>query len=304
MSDYDKALERYDLALNEYENKPVNVDKARIQYAIGLLYKTKGNLDETIQWYSDAIGTLNSLSESDEIESDLSYVHYLRGNAYLENRDLERALLDCDDCISHWIKNGLQGKCTLASMMCLKGRIYMASWYGTHSPFPVHGGIDLGVSWLDAMKCFEYALGLNRMRFRFANSEEVLSGNSAMVKSYIDFEFSGVKYVSKLKGLEESFGNNYWIIENPDAETAMILNNRSTLLFMIGLDDATFLNEAEVNSEIALQIYNDLPADEREGIQNTYYTLAQIALEPVHIKMTSKIIAKEITARKIISSLS
>lgn len=101
MSDYDNALIRYNEALDEYENKPVTVDKARIQYAIGLLYKRKGNLKEAIQWYTDAVGTLNSFKEkSSEIYNELCYVHYLRGSAYLNNRDLERAILDCRDCFT------------------------------------------------------------------------------------------------------------------------------------------------------------------------------------------------------------
>lgn len=278
MSDYENALQRYHNALDEYENNPVSVDKARIQYAIGLLYKKKGNLEEAIQWYSDSIGTLNSLTESDKIENELSYIYYLRGNAYLENRDLERAQLDCKDCFAYLNPNVSQEKCTYASALCLKGRIYMASYYGTHSEYQVNGGVDLGVSWLDAMDCFEEALGWNGMRLCFANSEDVFSGNNTTVKSFKNIEFSGVTLVSKTGNSKLNLGDYYWLIKNPDAETAAILNYRATLLLMVGIESAFYLNEAEVNSEIALQIYNDLPADKREGIQDTYFNLAMITL--------------------------
>lgn len=287
MGDYDNTLERYAKALDEYENKPVNVDKARIQYAIGIVYKQKGNLKEAIQWYSDAIGTLNSLKEStetdldnielEEIESELSYNYYLRSNAYLDDRDLERAMMDLDDCFNYLVDSS-NAKFTYASALCLQGRIYMASYYGTHSPYPVNGGTDLGVGWFDAMCCFDDALENEGMRLRFVkNRENGFSGSTAAV---IAFKYVDIDMAAKLIFGLEDFGDGCWVIENPDAETAMILNLRSTLLLMIwtGCEYEFFLNEAEANSEIALQIYDDLPANERNGIQDTYYNLSLIAL--------------------------
>lgn len=278
MGEFVNALERYNMALDEYEYKPVNVDKARIQYAIGLTHKKKGNLGVAIQWYLDAIGTLNSLAESEEIRLERSYVQYLRGNAYLDSRDLERAQLDCDDCLAYLSLNESNEKCTYATALCLKGRIYTASYYGTHSKYPVHGGVDLGVSWLDAMNCFEDALGWNGMRLRTANSEVFSSGNNSAVKSFKDIEFSGLTMVYEPIGFEMHLGDYYWLIENPDAETAAILNYRSTLLLIAGLESAQYLNEAEAESEIALRIYNDLQADRRDGIQYTYFNLATAVL--------------------------
>ncbi|MCH5193834.1 MAG: tetratricopeptide repeat protein [Oscillospiraceae bacterium] len=287
MGDYDNTLERYTKALDEYEDKPVNVDKARIQYAIGIVYNQKGNLKEAIQWYSDAIGTLNSLKESaeinqdeielEEIKNELSYNYYLRGNAYVDDCDLERAMLDLYDCYNYLIYSS-NAKCTYSSALCLHGRIYMASYYGTHSQYPVHGGTDLGVSWFDAMYCFDDALENEGMRLRFVKDRENgFSGSTAAVKAYKYADFN--KKANLVFDLPD-FGEECWIIENPDAETAMILNLRAKLLMMIGIGDesSSYLDEAEVNSKIALQIYNDLPSNERNGIQDTYYNLSQIAL--------------------------
>lgn len=280
MGNYENALSRYEDAWEEYKsNAHAKVDKARIQYAIGLTYKRYGNLDKAIEWYTDAIGTLNSSSppKSDEIDDELGYVHYLRGNAYLENRDLERALLDCENCFKYLDKMGFGGKYTYASVLCLKGRIYTSSYYGTHSPYPVHGGVDLDVSWLDAMDCFDEALGWNGMRLR-TDMGDGFPSDTVAVKSFQDIELSGMVLVSKLGEMKIPLGNSYWIIENPDVETATILNYRSTLLLMMGESYAVYLDEAELNSNIALQIYNDLPADQREGIQDIYYALALITL--------------------------
>ena len=285
MGDYDNTLERYAKALDEYKNKPVNVDKARIQYAIGMVYKQKGNLKEAIQWYSDAIGTLNSLKELaetdlddielEEIKSELSYNYYLRSNAYLDDRDLERAMMDLDDYFNYLVDSS-NAKFIYASALCLQGRIYMASFYGTHSPYPVNGGMDLGVGWFDAMCCFDDALEEEGMRF-VMNRENGLSGSTTAVITFKYFDYT--MYSDLLLGLED-FGEGCWIIENPDAETATILNLRARLLLMIWAkyESEFILNEAEANSEIALQIYDDLPANERNGIQDTYYNLLLIVL--------------------------
>lgn len=162
----------------------------------------------------------------------------------------------------------------------------MASWYNSHSQFPDDDLEDLEVSWLDAMYRFENALEWNGMRLKLANSKEVLSGNNTVLRSYKDYELSGLK----LSGLEISLGDYYWIIDKADAETAMILNNRSTLLLMVGFINADYLNEAEANSKTALQIYNSLPADKREGIQNTYHNLALITMYKDYIESGNKTI--------------
>lgn len=287
MGDYDNTLERYTKALDKYEDKPVDVDKARIQYAIGIVYYQKGNLKEAIQWYTDAIGTLNSLKNSAEIDQDeikleeikneLSYNYYLRGNAYVDDRDLERALLDlyyCYDCLIY----SPNAKCTYPSALCLHGRIYMASYYGTHSPYPVHGGTDLDVSWYDAMYCFDDALAKKGMCVEIVkDGENDFSDGTAAVKAY---KYSDYNEKIKLILNSPDLGEAYWSIKNPDAETAMILNLRTKLLMMIGIGDegAPYLDEAEINSRVALQIYYDLPPNERNGIQDTYYNLSQIAI--------------------------
>lgn len=269
--DYESALQQYESALVEFEKVSyVDVDVARIQCSIGLTYKRQGNLDTAIQWYTKAIGTLKSLSESDEIYSVQSYAFYLRGFAFLENRDLEHAQMDCESCLNLVMQDNFRGECTYASALYLQGAIYTASYYGIHSPYPVHGGTDLGVTWYDAMYCFDTALEYNGAILYPDFGGEFPSRFDA-IKAY--------KY-SELDALydEETFifGCVYYFLENPDAETAAILNYRAKLLIM--LYEEKFLDEAIVESEVAMQIYNELPADKREGIQDTYFLLANANL--------------------------
>lgn len=269
--DYESALQQYESALAEFENVSyVDVDVARIQCSIGMTYKRQGNLDTAIQWYTKAIGTLNSLSESDEVYSVQSYAFYLRGFAFLENRDLEHAQMDCESCLNIVMQDNFRGECTYASALYLQGTIYTASYYGTHSPYPVHGGTDLGVTWHDAMDCFDTALECNGAII-YPDFGVGFLGRFDALKAY--------KYSESDEIYSEetfTFGSPYYVLENPDAETAAILNLRAKLLMM--LNGEKFLDEAIVNCEVALQIYNELPPDKREGIQDTYYLLANASL--------------------------
>lgn len=272
--DYESALEQYNNALTEFESlSHVDADVARIQCSIGLTYKRQGNLGAAIQWYTKALGTLKSLSGSEETDSVQGYVFYLRGLAYLESRDLERALPDCNNCLTFAKKSYFYGECTYASALCLQGRIYSASYYGTHSPYPVHGGTDLDVTWLDAMKCFDTALEFNGARLRSDGGTGFPSGTIA-VKAFKYTEFDGITY-EFTPNIKFSLGPSYYVLEKPDAETAAILNCRAALMMMAGM---RYLNEVIANCEAVLQIYSSLPPDEREGIQNTYFYLAQAKL--------------------------
>jgi tetratricopeptide (TPR) repeat protein len=63
--EFDKALEMFDEAAGEYKGQSVaDVNLARIQYAVGITYKYKGNYEAAIANYAMAIGTLKSLGEA------------------------------------------------------------------------------------------------------------------------------------------------------------------------------------------------------------------------------------------------
>ena len=277
-NDYDVALDKFEAALKEYERlSHADVDTAKIQYAIGIVYKRKGDLNEAIDWYSDSIGTLKQLPNADteEVRTELAYVHYLRGFSYLKARNLTRALADCTECSDAILPDiGNRGLSSVAAALYLRGKIYTASYYGTHSPYPVHGGTDLGVTWLDAMTCFETALQYKGARLTSSISDydpnEVI-----IVDAYNDY---GISQIRELLGIEKSPTESmaHYVIYNRDAETAYILTNRVKLLFMKGT--LSSMDAAIENCNAALGIYNDLSADERDGYHETCWLLAQIIL--------------------------
>jgi len=276
-NEYDVALEKFDKALKEYENfSHADVDTAKIQYAIGIVYKRKGNLDRAIDWYSDAIGTLESLPnvDTEEVCAELAYVHYLRGFLYLETYNLTRALIDCDECINLRLSIVGEGLSFISAPLNLRGMIYTSSFYGTHSPYLVHDRIDLEVTWLDAMTCFETALQYNGARLKQYISD-FDPENEIIVDAYNDYGYSQVSEflwgdISHVKQ------KAHYVIQRWDAETAYILTNRARLLFMRGTLDS--INDAIENCNAALHIYDDLPIDKRDGIQETYWLLAQAKL--------------------------
>lgn len=276
---YSIAQERFEGALAEYKLvSHADVDTAKIQYSIGILYKRLGNLDMAIQWFTDAIGTLKSLPDTEDSRSELGYVHYLRGFAYLKKRDLPRALLDCDEC-SNIAMQDIENKgfSSTSAALYLRGEIYTASFYGMHSPYPVHGGTDLGVTWLDAMGCYESALQYRGAELTYGTADSV-SSDVIAVNAYNDY---GISLMSQLlqyndKPIFSATNRVYYIIHRWNVETAVILTSRAQLLSMTYTD--AYLSDAIENCNAALRIYESLPVDEREGIQETYWLLANAIL--------------------------
>lgn len=278
-NDYKVALERLEDALKEYKSAShADVNTAKIQYSIGILYKRLGDLDMAIQWYTDAVGTLKSLPDTESSRSELGYVYYLRGFAYLENRDLSRALLDCDECANITLQDiGSKGLSSAYAALYLRGNIYTASFYDTHSPYPVHGGTDLGVTWFDAMSCFESALQYRGAQLTYNIDDSVLS-DAITVNAYNDY---GISLMSQLlqyngKPIISTALEPYYIIHRWDVETAVILTQRAKLLCMNNTDNS--LSDAIENCNAALRIYDSLPINKREGIQDTYWQLAYATL--------------------------
>lgn len=272
---YSIAQERFEGALAEYKLvSHADVDTAKIQYSIGILYKRLGNLDMAVQWFTDAIGTLESLPDTEDSRSELGYVHYLRGFAYLKKRDLPRALLDCDECsdIAMQVFES-KGLSSASAALYLRGEIYTASFYGTHSPYPVHGGTDLGVTWLDAMSCYESALQCRGAEPRYGTDESV-SSDVITVNAYNDYGISLMSQLLQYNGrpIVSAANEVYYIIHRWNVETAVILTSRAQLLSMRYTDAS--LSDAIENCNAALRIYDSLPVDEREGIQDTYWLLA------------------------------
>lgn len=284
-NNYTIASERFEAALAEYERiSHADMNTAKIQYAIGILNKRLGNLNIAIQWYSDTIGTLEYLSSAETdldklgyIYNELGYVHYLRGFAYLKDRDLSRALSDCNKC-SEILEQDIEDKGYFSTslVLYLRGEIYTASYYGTHSPYPVHGGTDLGVTWLDAMSCFESALQYKGAQLTF--KDDLVSNNVIVVNAYNDYGISLIAPMLQYNGkpVFSTTPEPCYIIHGADVETAVILTQRAELLSMLNTEDS--LTDAIENCNAALSIYDDLSTDKREGIQETYWQLAYTTL--------------------------
>lgn len=271
--DYDSAIHSYKEALTA--NSGADVNTARIQYAMGLAYKYNSNADEALHMYTQALGTLQSLLESSaptehaSIEQEMNYVHYLRSSAYLEKKDFQRALDECELCENAETdplpEEDSEYTFGPASVYSLRGQIYAGSFYYSHSALVAMEEKDLGYTLEDALYYMEWAIKEKSQNILF-DSEDLVPDNM-YVPAYYNWAFLmtlNPQYYSK---------GAVYVLSQKDAEMAEILTNRAQLLLMMGYHDASVKD-----CEAALEIYEDLPFHEQYNIYRTYLTLAYAKL--------------------------
>lgn len=194
--DYKNAISSYEKALTEKNNTSINT--ARIQYAMGLAYKYDYNIDEAVAMYTQALGTLQSLLEISEgteytdIENEIKYVHYLLSAAYLEKKEFQRALDECNLCstIEPIFLSDDNSEYTFgpASVESLRGKIYAGSYYSSHSLTLAMEEKDLGYTLDDALYSLEKAILKKDAQYFIYDSEE-FSPDSLYVHAYYNWSF-------------------------------------------------------------------------------------------------------------------
>lgn len=271
---YDKAITSYKEALTGKNS--VDVNTARIQYALGLAYKYNSNADEAITLYTQALGTLQSLLEASAsadktaIENEMKYVHYLLSAAYLEKKDFQRALDECNLCETVTKPDSLSADADYtfgpASVYNLRGQIYASSYYTSHSALLAMEEKDLGYTLDDALHSLEKAILEKNAQYAFRDSEDFAPDN-VHVDAFVDWAF--LYTLHPMYWLKKGV----YILSQKDAEMAEILTNRASVLLMMGYYDF-----AIKDCEAALKIYEELPFHEKYNLYRTYLILSYAKL--------------------------
>lgn len=282
--EFDKALEMFDKAMSEYEEQSVaNVNLARIQYAMGVTYKYKGNYEAAIEKYTIAIGTLKSLEEaeeSDNIKYELGYVYYLRGTAYVDSHQLEKGKIDlnaCSDAVEHFKNDtGVEKWYDLASVHNAFGKLFFASAYSERSPY--NTGEVLGYTYQDAYEAYNTALELKGLRKALEYNDKILTYLGDQIEvfdqlgTYSIPERNGKRKINSGEFLNAT-ESSWYEISLIDAETADILLNRASTVLCMGYDNA-----ALYDCETALNIYDVIGPSVRSKVADVYFTISQIML--------------------------
>lgn len=291
--EFDKALEMFEQAMGEYEGQSVaDVNLARIQYAMGVTYKYKGEYEAAIENYTIAIGTLKSLEEAEEsddikkdikedIKYELGYVHYLRGTAYVDSHQLEKGRIDlnaCADAVGYFKGGaGVEKWYDLASVYNAFGELFFASAYSERSPYDT--GEVLGYTYQDAYDAYNAALELKGVRKVFEDDGKILTYLGDQIKVFDQLgtysmpeqdEEGKINFWEFLDVIESS----WYEISFIDAEAADILLNRAGVVLCMGYYDA-----ALYDCETALKIYDMIGPSVRSKVADAYFMISQIMLE-------------------------
>lgn len=293
-ADYDRAIECYENAINDHaERHYTGRETAYFYRSLGIVYDLTGKIDEAIKCYGHVVSILGELisqytekisAEKDRLEYELGYVYYLRGMAYLEKKDYDRAFDDyikcCDAVELINLHDDWESWYTTASVCNLGGGICAGVAYEKISGFPSDQDTDNNTMNYDftlenAFDQFNFALsykGVEMIAYTHIDNgvDITIAGydtNEEENDSADGVEDNRISYIRK-KRLPLP-----WKITNQDAETARILTNRAKVENMMGLYD-----EAIEDCKAALAVYTFVPHKEWYDVSTTYSQLVMAIL--------------------------
>lgn len=220
--DFQNAIQLFSEALDYHkELKHVDIDTARIEYALGIAYFDFGHFQEAVEQYNLALGTLSSLGatqavsdlvqkkstapltekEKKQISYETAYVYYLRGSAYLGQYNFRKADADCKFCIEYAKQDPHTGYSLvpvyqLRSVICLYSSVFSflkqamsatASSLNVSIPL-LHSIENIGYSLGDAFNASNMALSYKKVKFIPAEEKDQYADDESavLVRKYPD----------------------------------------------------------------------------------------------------------------------
>lgn len=285
--EFDKALDKFDEAAGRRERQSVaDINLARIQYAMGVTYKYKGDYEAAIDNYTIAVGTLKSLEEAeksddikDDIKYEMGYVHYLRGMAYIDSHQLEKGKIDLGACLDEvgYFRDeaGVEKWYDMSSVHNAFGELYFASAYSECSPYDT--GEVLGYTFQDAYDTYNLALILKGLDKASGAEGEILTYEGSQIE---EFDRLGIYPKPNEKGPPDFLELYNWLmcgwykLSDIDMETADILLNRAKVVGCMGYSEP-----AMYDCETALKVYEKIGPSVRSKVADVYFEISQIMLE-------------------------